>query len=162
MRALIFAAGRGERMQPLTDTTPKPLLQAGGKRLIEWHLENLGKAGVRDVVINTSHLAEQFHAAFDDAFGTEPLDAELFQLIRRRDGGQFGLGCGDHPLDLFEHFCHDCILHGFVEIATTVQDEHAPAARCAGAGTGSAEGRIAAHGPLSVLRASVADWSKVL
>ena len=66
MRALIFAAGRGERMRPLTDATPKPLLQVGGKRLIEWHLENLGQAGVRDVVINTSYLAEQFPPALGD------------------------------------------------------------------------------------------------
>ena len=66
MKALIFSAGRGERMRPLTDATPKPLLRAGGKRLIEWHLENLCKAGVRDVVINTSHLAEQFFAALGD------------------------------------------------------------------------------------------------
>ncbi|HST27491.1 MAG TPA: nucleotidyltransferase family protein [Rudaea sp.] len=65
-RALIFAAGRGERMRPLTDTTPKPLLVAGGKRLIEWHLENLARAGVREVVINTSHLAEQFPPALGD------------------------------------------------------------------------------------------------
>jgi len=66
MRALIFAAGRGERMRPLTDMTPKPLLRAGSKRLIEWHLESLGKAGVRDVVINTSHLADQFPTALGD------------------------------------------------------------------------------------------------
>src|SRR5438552_711487 len=66
MRALIFAAGRGERMRPLTDTTPKPLLVAGGKRLIEWHLEALARAGVETVVINTSHLAEQFPAALGD------------------------------------------------------------------------------------------------
>jgi MurNAc alpha-1-phosphate uridylyltransferase len=64
--ALIFAAGRGERMRPLTDTTAKPLLCLGGKRLIEYHLENLAGAGVRDVVINTSHLAEQFPAALGD------------------------------------------------------------------------------------------------
>ena len=63
MNALIFAAGHGERMRPLTDVTPKPLLEAGGKRLIEWHLEKLAAAGVRNVVINTSHLAEQFPAA---------------------------------------------------------------------------------------------------
>jgi MurNAc alpha-1-phosphate uridylyltransferase len=66
MRALIFAAGRGERMRPLTDATPKPLLHAGGKHLIEWHLENLARAGVRAVVINTSHLAEQFPATLGD------------------------------------------------------------------------------------------------
>lgn len=65
-RALIFAAGRGERMRPLTDATPKPLLQAGGKRLIEWHLQALARAGVREVVLNTSHLAEQFPAALGD------------------------------------------------------------------------------------------------
>ncbi|MGH8040856.1 MAG: N-acetylmuramate alpha-1-phosphate uridylyltransferase MurU [Rudaea sp.] len=66
MNALIFAAGRGERMRPLTDITPKPLLGVGGKRLIEWHLERFAAAGVREVVINTSHLAEQFPAALDD------------------------------------------------------------------------------------------------
>jgi MurNAc alpha-1-phosphate uridylyltransferase len=65
-RALIFAAGRGERMRPLSDVTPKPLLHAGGKRLIEWHLENLAAAGVREVVINTSHLADQFPATLGD------------------------------------------------------------------------------------------------
>jgi MurNAc alpha-1-phosphate uridylyltransferase len=66
MRALIFAAGRGERMRPLTDFTPKPLIKARGKRLIEWHLEGLARAGVSEVVINTSHLAEQFPAALGD------------------------------------------------------------------------------------------------
>lgn len=58
--ALIFAAGLGERMRPLTGHTPKPLLMAGGKPLIVWHLEKLAAAGVNYVVINTSHLAEQF------------------------------------------------------------------------------------------------------
>jgi MurNAc alpha-1-phosphate uridylyltransferase len=64
--ALIFAAGRGERMRPLTDHTPKPLLCVGGKPLIAWHLERLAAAGVHYVVINTSHLAEQFPAALGD------------------------------------------------------------------------------------------------
>jgi MurNAc alpha-1-phosphate uridylyltransferase len=64
--ALIFAAGRGERMRPLTDTSPKPLLMAGAKRLIEWHIEALAAAGVRHIVINTSHLAEQFPATLGD------------------------------------------------------------------------------------------------
>ena len=53
-------------MRPLSDATPKPLLIAGGKRLIEWHLENLARAGVRDVVINTSHLASQFPETLGD------------------------------------------------------------------------------------------------
>lgn len=65
-RAMIFAAGRGERMRPLTDTTPKPLLEVGGKRLIEHHLEKLAAIGIQDIVINTSHLAAQFPLALGD------------------------------------------------------------------------------------------------
>jgi MurNAc alpha-1-phosphate uridylyltransferase len=63
MNALIFAAGKGERMRPLTETTPKPLLSVGGKRLIEWHLEKLAAIGCGRVVINTSWLAECFEPA---------------------------------------------------------------------------------------------------
>ncbi|RZA20308.1 MAG: nucleotidyltransferase family protein, partial [Lysobacteraceae bacterium] len=66
MKALIFAAGLGERMRPLTDTTPKPLLAVGGKPLVEWHLEKLAACGIDDVVINTSWLAEQFPATLGD------------------------------------------------------------------------------------------------
>jgi len=64
--ALIFAAGLGERMRPLTDHTPKPLLAVGGKPLIAWHLEKLAAAGVNYVVINTSHLAGQFPEMLGD------------------------------------------------------------------------------------------------
>jgi N-acetyl-alpha-D-muramate 1-phosphate uridylyltransferase len=64
--ALILAAGRGERMRPLTDVCPKPLLGVRGKPLIEWHLEALAAAGVRDVVINTAWLEEQFPAVLGD------------------------------------------------------------------------------------------------
>lgn len=66
MKALIFAAGLGERMRPLTEHTPKPLLQVGGKPLIVWHLEKLAALGVGDVVVNTSWLAEQFPRALGD------------------------------------------------------------------------------------------------
>lgn len=66
MKALIFAAGLGERMRPLTERTPKPLLPAGGKPLIVWHLEKLAALGVREVVINTSWLAEQFPQTLGD------------------------------------------------------------------------------------------------
>ena len=66
MKALILAAGRGERMRPLTDTCPKPLLKVRGKPLIEWHLEALAREGVREVVINTAWLEEQFPAALGD------------------------------------------------------------------------------------------------
>jgi MurNAc alpha-1-phosphate uridylyltransferase len=56
MRAMILAAGRGERMRPLTDTLPKPLLTVGGKSLLVRHIENLAAAGVRQIVINHAHL----------------------------------------------------------------------------------------------------------
>jgi len=56
---MILAAGRGERMRPLTDHTPKPLLQAGGKPLIVWHIERLVRAGITDLVINHAHLGAQ-------------------------------------------------------------------------------------------------------
>ncbi len=64
--ALVFAAGLGERMRPLTDHTPKPLLEVGGKPLVVWHLENLARAGVKHVVLNTSWLAEQFEPTLGD------------------------------------------------------------------------------------------------
>jgi MurNAc alpha-1-phosphate uridylyltransferase len=66
MKAFILAAGRGERMRPLTDHTPKPLLCAGGKPLIVWHLERLQASGFREVVINHAHLGEQIEAALGD------------------------------------------------------------------------------------------------
>jgi MurNAc alpha-1-phosphate uridylyltransferase len=66
MRALVLAAGRGERVRPLTDVTPKPLLEAGGKPLLAWHLEKLAALGVRDVAINVSHLAARFAATLGD------------------------------------------------------------------------------------------------
>ncbi len=66
MKAMILAAGRGERMRPLTDHTPKPLLKVGGKSLIVWHLERLAAAGFKHVVINHAHLGEQIEAALGD------------------------------------------------------------------------------------------------
>ncbi|UHQ19684.1 nucleotidyltransferase family protein [Lysobacter sp. KIS68-7] len=66
MKALVLAAGLGERMRPLTNTTPKPLLEAGGKPLIAWHLERLAAIGVRDVVVNTSWLAPRFPEVLGD------------------------------------------------------------------------------------------------
>jgi N-acetyl-alpha-D-muramate 1-phosphate uridylyltransferase len=66
MRALILAAGRGERMRPLTDGTPKPLLRAGGKRLIEWQIESLARSEVQDIVINLAHLPDQIESTLGD------------------------------------------------------------------------------------------------
>lgn len=68
---MIFAAGRGDRMRPLTDTTPKPLLAVGGKPLIVWQIEALARAGFRDIVINHAWLGERLEAALGNgtAFG---------------------------------------------------------------------------------------------
>ncbi|MBP6627100.1 MAG: nucleotidyltransferase family protein [Arenimonas sp.] len=85
MKALVFAAGKGERMRPLTNTTPKPLLQVHGKPLIAWHLEKLAALGVTDAVINVSWLADCFAPALGDGSrwglrlhysheGSEPLE----------------------------------------------------------------------------------------
>ena len=63
MKAMILAAGRGERMRPLTDHTPKPLLSVGGKPLIVWHLERLAQAGFKEIVINHAHLGAQIEQA---------------------------------------------------------------------------------------------------
>lgn len=82
---MILAAGRGERMRPLTDAAPKPLLRAGGKPLIVWQIEALARAGFRRIVVNVAHRGEQLIEALGDgrAFGVtilwsrepEPLEA---------------------------------------------------------------------------------------
>jgi N-acetyl-alpha-D-muramate 1-phosphate uridylyltransferase len=66
LKAIILAAGRGERMRPLTDTIPKPLLMAGGKPLIVWHIEKLAAAGITQIVINHAHLGKVIEAALGD------------------------------------------------------------------------------------------------
>jgi N-acetyl-alpha-D-muramate 1-phosphate uridylyltransferase len=66
MIAMILAAGRGERMRPLTDHMPKPLLQVAGKPLIVWHIENLVRAGICELVINHAHLGAQIETALGD------------------------------------------------------------------------------------------------
>jgi MurNAc alpha-1-phosphate uridylyltransferase len=85
MKAILLAAGRGERMRPLTDHTPKPLLEVRGKPLIVWHLEALARAGTTDVVVNTAWLEEQIVAALGDgaAFGL----AIRYSLEGRDHGG---------------------------------------------------------------------------
>jgi len=66
MKAIVLAAGRGERLRPITDTTPKPLVSVGGKPLIVYHLEALAKAGIKDVVINLSWLPDRIRDALLD------------------------------------------------------------------------------------------------
>lgn len=112
-RALILAAGRGERMRPLTLATPKPLLPVGGRRLIEWHLAALARAGIREVVVNIAHLREQFAPALGDGSrhgvsirfsdeGDEPLETGGGMLHARPLLGEapFVLVNGDVWLDL--------------------------------------------------------------
>lgn len=69
MKAIVLAAGRGERMRPLTDTTPKPLLPVADRPLIAYHLEALARAGIRDVVINLSWLGERIRERLGDGAG---------------------------------------------------------------------------------------------
>jgi MurNAc alpha-1-phosphate uridylyltransferase len=64
--AMILAAGRGERLRPLTDEIPKPLIKVAGKSLIEYHLENLARAGYKKIIINTAWLAERIHQQLGD------------------------------------------------------------------------------------------------
>ncbi len=73
MKAMILAAGRGERMRPLTDHCPKPLLPAGGKPLLQWHIEALAAGGITSIVINHAHLGRQIESHFGDgsAFGVQ-------------------------------------------------------------------------------------------
>ncbi len=73
MKAMILAAGRGERMRPLTDAMPKALLRIGGQTLIEHQVHALAQAGFSDIVINHAHLGEQIVAALGDgnAYGVE-------------------------------------------------------------------------------------------
>jgi MurNAc alpha-1-phosphate uridylyltransferase len=66
LKAIVLAAGRGERLRPITDTTPKPLVPVAGKPLIVYHLEALRRAGVRDVVINLSWLADRIRERLGD------------------------------------------------------------------------------------------------
>jgi MurNAc alpha-1-phosphate uridylyltransferase len=66
MRAMILAAGRGERLRPLTDSIPKPLTEVGGKPLIEHHLQALAMAGFKEIVINQGHLGDMFPPVIGD------------------------------------------------------------------------------------------------
>ncbi len=93
MKAMILAAGRGERLRPLTDVTPKPLLEVRGKPLIVYHLEALASAGFTDVVINLSWLGEQIRARLGDGaqFGVSIEYSEEVQALETAGGIQQAL-----------------------------------------------------------------------
>jgi MurNAc alpha-1-phosphate uridylyltransferase len=88
---MVLAAGRGERMRPITDTVPKPLVRVGGRALIAWHLAALARAGVRDVVINLSWLGEQLRAALGSGaeFGVRITYSEEGPVPLETGGGIF-------------------------------------------------------------------------
>lgn len=101
MRAMILAAGRGERMRPLTDHTPKPLLQVCGKPLIEFHIEALVSAGIIDIVINHAWLGDRIEAALGDG---GRYDANIVYSAEHAEGLETGGGIfralpllGDEP-----------------------------------------------------------------
>jgi N-acetyl-alpha-D-muramate 1-phosphate uridylyltransferase len=85
MKAIVLAAGRGQRMRPLSDATPKPLLEVHGKPLIAWHLEALARGGVREVVVNTAWLEDLIVAALGD--GSRYGVAIAYSMEGRDHGG---------------------------------------------------------------------------
>jgi len=85
MKAMLLAAGRGERMRPLTDAVPKPLLEAGGHSLIEYHLYALARNGITDIVINHAYLGAQIESRLGDGARLVVHERELIkQLVVRR------------------------------------------------------------------------------
>ncbi|GFE86142.1 N-acetylmuramate alpha-1-phosphate uridylyltransferase MurU [Steroidobacter agaridevorans] len=91
MRAMILAAGRGERMRPLTDRTPKPLLTVAGKPMIQYHIEALAAAGMREIVINLAWLGQQIRAAIGDGsqFGVRVHYSDEGDAALETGGGVF-------------------------------------------------------------------------
>jgi MurNAc alpha-1-phosphate uridylyltransferase len=100
IRAMILAAGRGERMRPLTDTVPKPLLAVGGKPLIVHHIENLARGGFRHIVVNHAHLGQMIEARLGDgsAFGIRIDYSREEEALETAGGIALALGLlGDGP-----------------------------------------------------------------
>ena len=93
MMVMLLAAGRGERMRPLTDHTPKPLLKVGGKPLIVWHIENLVRAGLVEIVINHAHLGAQIENALGDGnqFGAHILYSPEAKALETAGGIAYAL-----------------------------------------------------------------------
>jgi MurNAc alpha-1-phosphate uridylyltransferase len=91
---MLLAAGRGERMRPLSDHTPKPMLPVNGKPLMQWAMEAMQRAGVQDLVVNTAWLGEQipkhFGNCFDEAQQVKPSEIKPMQMHYSQEGEDFG------------------------------------------------------------------------
>ena len=88
IKAVILAAGRGERMRPLTDSCPKPLLQVRGKALLDWHVEALARAGFHELVINTAWLGAQISSHF--GLPRKQDERKLLSISYSHEGADFG------------------------------------------------------------------------
>lgn len=156
MKAMILAAGKGERMRPLTLTTPKPMLEAGGKALIDYHIEHLHQAGFRDLVINRAWLGEKLEAFLGDGRGRgvsidwsreeEPLETAggIRHALSRLSGpdGWFLVVNGDIWCDFaFAHLRPPP--HGLAHLVLTANPDHNPE----GDFHLGQDGRVASTGP---------------
>lgn len=158
MKAMILAAGRGQRMRPLTDTKPKPLLEAGGKPLIQHHIERLAAAGVRDLVINLAWQGAMIPKALGDGsrFGvkiaySDEGDAALetgggiFKALPLLGGAPFIVVNGDvwtdYPLELLLQRFQDGDLAHLVLVANPPQHPQGDFGLSAGRVTEGQEGR---------------------
>ncbi len=129
MKAMLLAAGRGERMRPLTDLTPKPLLEVGGKPLIVWHIERLVDAGITDLVINHAHLGRQIEQALGDGsrFGATIRYSDEGTALETAGGIAFALQLlGEQPFAVVngDIWC-DYDFARLSALATNMQQNHA-------------------------------------
>jgi len=99
MRAMILAAGRGERMKPLSDVTPKPLLKVKGLPLIEWHIKNLKKSGFDEIVVNIAHLGEKIQEYLEDG---SRWGVKIYYSDEREDGALESAGGIRKALHFFD------------------------------------------------------------
>lgn len=120
MRAMILAAGHGKRMQPLTDTVPKPLLPVAGKPLIQYHIERLVAVGVKDIVVNTAWLAQQLEDFLGDGarFGARILLSREGSALETAGGIKLALPLlGDDPFlvvngDIWTDYPFESLIQG--------------------------------------------------
>ena len=154
MKAMLLAAGRGERMRPLTDTTPKPLLRIGGQTMIERHIHALAQAGITELVINHAHLGEQLVAALGDghAYGVDIAWSDEGRTALETGGGIFRALplLGDAPFlvvnaDIWTDFPFSSLaadIDGLAHLVMVDNPEHNPEGDFFLSG-----GRLASRGP---------------